>query len=91
MVQLEAMACRKPVVNTRLETGVPYVSLDGITGLTVEPANPEALADALNKLLGDEGLRRALGERGRERVLNEFTVQVMAERTMNLYEKVLGG
>ena len=90
MVQLEAMACRKPVVNTRLETGVPYVSLDGVTGLTVEPANPEALAGALNKLLGDEGLRRALGEGGRERVLNEFTVQVMAERIMNLYEKVLG-
>ena len=89
LVQLEAMACRKPVVNTRLATGVPFVSLDGRTGLTVEPANPRELASAVNTLLGDSELRRTYGENGRQRVLQEFTVQVMAERTWQLYEKVL--
>jgi len=89
MVQLEAMACRKPVVNTRLDTGVPYVSLDRLTGLTVDPANPGALAAAVNTLLGDPELRRVYGENGRQRVLQEFTVQLMAERTRQLYEKVL--
>jgi len=89
MVQLEAMACRKPVVNTRLETGVPFVSLDQVTGLTVEPANPRALSEALNILLADAELRRRYGENGRQRVLQEFTVQLMAERTWQLYQKVL--
>jgi rhamnosyl/mannosyltransferase len=90
IVQLEAMACRKPVVNTRLRTGVPYVSLDGVTGLTVEPANSGVLAEALNTLLADPELRRVYGENGRARVLQEFTVQLMAERIMRVYGEVLG-
>jgi glycosyltransferase involved in cell wall biosynthesis len=89
IVQLEAMVCGKPVVNTRLQTGVPLVSLDGITGLTVEPANPGALANALNTLLADPDLRRVYGENGRKRVQQEFTVQFMAERMLQLYKKVL--
>ena len=91
MVQLEAMACGKPVVNTNVPTGVPYVSLHGETGLTVEVGDSRALASAIGKLLADGELRRTLGENGRRRVLREFTVQTMAERTFQLYEKVLAG
>jgi rhamnosyl/mannosyltransferase len=90
MVQLEAMACRKPVVNTRLATGVPYVSLDGETGLTVPVASSEALANAISKLLNNADLRARFGENGRKRVLQEFTAELMAERTFRLYEQVLG-
>ncbi len=91
LVQLEAMACGKPVVNTRVPTGVPYVSLDGQTGTTAEPGSSAALAAALQKLLDDPALRRAYGENGRRRVLGEFTVQTMVERTFKLYERVLAG
>ena len=53
LVQLEAMHCGKPVVATQLGTGVEYVTLDELTGLLVEPGNVSALAQALNRLLGD--------------------------------------
>jgi glycosyltransferase involved in cell wall biosynthesis len=89
IVQLEAMACAKPVINTNLDSGVPSVSLDGMTGLTVPPANPEALAVALNRLLDDEDLRYRYGDAARIRVVQNFTVERMVERTLQIYAKVL--
>ena len=49
LVQLEAMARGKPVISTRIETGVPWVNLDGYTGLTVPPSDGAALAGALQR------------------------------------------
>jgi rhamnosyl/mannosyltransferase len=89
IVQLEAMACGVPVVNTRLASGVPFVSVDGLTGITVAPEDSNALADALNKLLDDDNLRARYGEAGRRRVADEFNADLMAERTLRLYREVL--
>ena len=47
LVQLEAMAAGKPVINTRLKTGVPEVSVDGETGITVNPNSPQELAQSM--------------------------------------------
>jgi glycosyltransferase involved in cell wall biosynthesis len=91
IVQLEAMACGKPVVNTNLESGVPFASLDGVTGITVEPANADALAGAVNRLLGDASLRAKYGEAAKRRVQSEFTVGVMVQRTRDLYEATMNG
>jgi len=88
IVQLEAMASGKPVVNTRLDSGVPFVSPHGVTGLTVPPANPEALADAVNLLLGDAQRRTEFGNAGRRRVREEFSVELMVRRTRNVYDKI---
>jgi rhamnosyl/mannosyltransferase len=88
LAQLEAMACGVPVVNTRLDSGVPYVSVDGETGLTVPPADPSALAAALNRLLGDATLRARFGEAARLRARREFDADLMADRTLRLYEEV---
>ncbi len=89
LVQLEAMACRKPVISTQLETGVQYVNQDGKTGLIVPPRDSKALAEAINRLLEDEELRTRMGIEGRRRVQREFTKEKMARETLKLYEEVL--
>jgi glycosyltransferase involved in cell wall biosynthesis len=88
IVQLEAMACSKPVVNTNIATGVPFVSMDGLTGITVPPANSDALAAAINRLLSDADLRLSLGAAGRRRVVEEFSADRMAQRTLEVYQEV---
>jgi len=68
IVQLEAMVCEKPVINTNLGTGVNYVSVHNLTGLTVEPENSKQLADAINLLISDEDLRIKFGKNAKKRV-----------------------
>ena len=89
LVQLEAMACGKPVISTYLETGVPYVNQNGVTGLIVPPRESKTLAEAINRLLQDEKLRTRMGTEGRKRVEKEFTKERMARETLKLYEEIL--
>jgi glycosyltransferase involved in cell wall biosynthesis len=89
IVQLEAMAAGKPVVCCELGNGVNYVNRDGETGLVVPPKSPAALAAALQRLHTDPSLRTRLGEQGRQRALEHFTLQKMREGTLAVYRKVL--
>jgi rhamnosyl/mannosyltransferase len=90
IVQMEAMACGVPVVNTSLDSGVPFVSPHGETGLTVPPRDAGALAAALTTLLDDPALRRRMGRAGRRRVEGELSAARMAARTVALYREVAG-
>ncbi len=72
IVQLEAMVYGKPVINTALPTGVPYVSIDGETGLTVPPGDADALAQAMQQLADDSGLRKRYGQAAAKRVEESF-------------------
>lgn len=90
IVQIEAMACGKPVVNTDLDSGVPYVSRDGETGLTVRPAESGALADAITRLLDDPALRSRYGAAARRRVREEFSQEMMGRRVLQLYLEIAG-
>jgi glycosyltransferase involved in cell wall biosynthesis len=85
LVQIEAMAAGLPVVNTSLDSGVPLVSVDEQTGLTVPPAQPQALAAAINRLLDDSELRQKFGQAGVVRARQEFSLDTMLERTLHLY------
>jgi UDP-N-acetylmuramyl pentapeptide phosphotransferase/UDP-N-acetylglucosamine-1-phosphate transferase/glycosyltransferase involved in cell wall biosynthesis len=90
IVQLEAMACAKPVVGTRLGTGVEWVNRHGETGLLVPPGDPHALRDAIATLAGDPVARLVLGLRGQRRVHREFTARHAAERVLAVYRQVMG-
>lgn len=79
-VQLEAMASGKPVISTDLPSGVPWVNQHRATGLVVPPGDPMALRGAIEQLAGDPALRTSLGEGGRRRVADEFTLGKMADR-----------
>ncbi|MFB6103427.1 MAG: glycosyltransferase [Haloplanus sp.] len=89
IVQLEAMAYRTPVVNTDLPTGVPWVSRDGETGVTVPPRDAGALADAITGLLVDPERRRTYGKRARERVERRFARERMLDTMEHRYRAIL--
>ena len=89
IVQLEAMSCGKPIVNTRLSTGVPFVSIDGLTGITVPPRDPLSLAQAITRLLDDTELRAQYGAAAIRRVRSEFTADRMGARTLALYREIV--
>ena len=81
IVQLEAMACGKPVVCTELGTGTSYVNEHQKTGMVVEPNDPDALARAINLLLDRPELRSQLGQAGFERVQEFFSADRMLGAT----------
>jgi rhamnosyl/mannosyltransferase len=88
LVQVEAMACGKPVVCCELGNGVSYVNQHEVTGLVVPPRDPPALASAINRLLDNGALRQKMGETGRARAKDEFTLERMWRETLAVYRQV---
>jgi glycosyltransferase involved in cell wall biosynthesis len=84
---LEAMAAERPVVATAIG-GTDEVVTDGVSGLLVPPADPDAIASALRRLLGDDGLRARLASAGRARATTEFSADRMVRRVTELYEQL---
>ena len=91
IAQLEAMACGRPVIASDLPTGVRFVNKNQMTGLLVPPGDSDALAAALQRLLGDERLRQTLGNAAKRRAELEFSADRMVRRVQQVYEEVLGG
>lgn len=89
LVQLEAHACGKPTISTSLPTGVQFANLDRVTGLVVPPRDVEALATALKRILTDDALRAKYGSQAKARVESEFTVELMCERVLAVYEELV--
>ncbi len=85
---IEAMMAGLPVVATKVG-GVPELVEDGITGFLVPPKDPEALAQALQKLIDDPELRKRMGQASREKALREFTLDRMLHETERVYREVL--
>lgn len=89
LVQLEAMAYGKPVINTNLPSGVPEVSIHGITGITVEPQNIQELSEAMQWFVDHPAERCSMGIESRKRLESNYTLDVMSKRILELYQKLL--
>jgi len=86
---VQALACGKPAVSTRLGTGTSFVNIDGETGLVVEPRDPAALANAINNLLNDAPLCRRFGAQASERARTLFSKEKMVSDMWALYQELL--
>lgn len=88
MSVLEAMACGKPVIGSRMG-GIPELVEDGVTGRLFEAGNAEELASAMHELSGNAELRRSMGARARTAVEERFSLDLHNTKLLALYESLL--
>ena len=86
-VQLEAMACGKPVISTALPTGVPWVNE---SGLVVPVGDVEALRAAIARLTADPALAARAGRTGEARARAEFSMSAMGDRLVAVCHELAG-
>jgi glycosyltransferase involved in cell wall biosynthesis len=86
---VEAMLAELPVVATDAG-GMGEVVVNGVTGVTVRPEDPAAVAQAAGDLLADPDRRREMGRAGRRTALERFGAETMAGRFTALYGRILG-
>ncbi len=84
---IEAHATGKPVVATKLGTGVEWANLDGITGINIPSNDEKALAKFL---LDNDEIRTIMGQTAQQRVLSEFDIKVTAQKEFELYRSIVG-
>ncbi len=89
-VLLEAAACARPLVASDIP-GCRAIITPGVNGLLVPVKDPDALAEALMRLLRSPDLRRKMGQAARQSVLRKFTHQQINAATMAIYERLLSG
>lgn len=85
---IEASACGKPVVVSDVG-GLPEVVKDGITGIVVPPRNPQETAEAIEKLVLDDSMRKQMGAAGREHVAQFYDWNKNVEQMVDIYKDIL--
>src|SRR5215211_6447196 len=88
LAALEAQACEVPVIATRIG-GIPEVVTEGETGYLSDVGDVEKMSEDAIRLLGDEDLRRAFGEKGRELGLQRYGSDKIIPQYISFYEQVL--
>ncbi len=88
LAALEAQACEVPVIATRIG-GIPEVVNDGETGFLSDVGDVEKMSVDTLKLLADEDMRRAFGERGRELAISRYSTEKIIPQYIAFYERVV--
>lgn len=88
-VLIEAASTGRPLVTFDVP-GCREVVVDGFNGLLVPVKNVTALADAIQRLVDDEGLRERMGEAGRSLVVERFGIDSIVEQTLRFHDRLLG-
>lgn len=88
IVQIEAMAYGKPVINTLLPSGVPDVCPNGMAGITVKPKNIDELYKAMKYMGENINFRNKLGKKAIEIVNTNYTMDVLSQRYANLFDSL---
>lgn len=88
LVQLEAMSCSKPILNTELENGVNFVAPHKIAALTTSPGDSEGLANLILQLHNNPQLAHDLGKSGRLRYLSTFSRDAFNNSWLRLLDKI---
>ena len=89
LVAVEALACAKPVVASRVG-GLRFTIDEGTTGFLVKPQSPQALAGALEKILSDETLRAAMSAAARSSVAR-YDWSNVARQVKHVYRRLAEG
>lgn len=87
---IEAMACGRPAVATAVSGNIEVISSER-DGLLVPSKNPDAMAEAVVRLLADQGLAVELGKAARRTIEEGFAWDAVVDRILRCYDKVLGG
>ena len=85
LVQLEAMAAGRPVINTALDTAVPRVARHGMEAITVPPGDPEKLGEAIDALISDPERRRRMGLSARTRAVSRYSATSFRDGLESVY------
>ena len=83
---IEAMACEVPAVSTSV-AGIPELVDEGQTGLLVEGRYASGLADALERLIRDQTMRKRMGAQARQRILDGFQIQHSAAKLVAIFRQ----
>jgi glycosyltransferase involved in cell wall biosynthesis len=89
VVQIEAMACGKPVISTDLGTGTGWVNQHGESGFVVAPRDADGLHGAIVRVLGDGTLQKTMGAAARHRARAIFGADRMVASVLALFREVM--
>lgn len=88
LVFAEAGAKSKPVIATAVG-GIKEIIIDGETGYLVQPASPENLVQALQKLLESPEQRKLLGDNAYQRIATQFSIDNMVDKYLKIFNKIV--
>ena len=90
LVQLDAMHFGKPIVATNIpRSGVPFVNIDGVTGLNVEPKNEKELAEAIEKICSNKELYNKFSANAQKIVKEKYSAKKIIKALVDVYQELL--